>query len=91
MNLFIAELCLPENFRLQLELDELLDSLALQQNLRPLLVDGDAEFVFLREKERVRLRREVETEFLQQAAKLCGLIRRKRVSVGIHSFAAENA
>ncbi len=84
MNFLVAKFRLFENFRLQLELDELLNPFALQQNLRTLFVDGDAEFVFLREEERVRLWREVETEFLEQGAKLRRLIRRERVSVGVH-------
>ena len=84
MNLLVAEFRLLENFRLQLELDELLNPLALQQNLRALLVDSDAKFVLLREKERVRLWRKVEAKILKQRTKLSRLIGRKRVSVRIH-------
>src|SRR5204863_9613724 len=46
MHFLVTELRLLENFRLQLELDELLDSLPLQQYFRPLLINRDAELIF---------------------------------------------
>jgi A/G-specific adenine glycosylase len=84
MNLLVAEFRLLENLRLQLELDELLNPLALQQNLRALLVDSDAKSILLREKEGVRFWRKVETKILKQRTKPSRLIGRKRVSVRIH-------
>src|ERR1044072_5077914 len=60
MHLLVAELRLLKNLGLELELNELLDPLALQQDLWPFLINRDAQFVFLREEERIGLRGEVE-------------------------------
>ena len=69
MHLLVAESRLAQNFRFELELNELLDPFALHQDFRPLLVNCDAELVLLREKNRVRLRRESETESLRNRAR----------------------
>ena len=66
MHFLVAELRLAQNLRFELELHELLDPLALQQHLRSLLVNGDAQLVLLREEKRVRPRREFERQFLEQ-------------------------
>ena len=54
MHFLVAELRLAQDLRFELKLHELLDPLPLQQHLRPLLVNGDAELVLLREEKRVR-------------------------------------
>ncbi len=68
MHLLVSELRLAQNFRFKLKLHELLDSFPLQQHLGPLLVDGHAQFFFLREEKGVRPRRESEGQFLEQGA-----------------------
>ena len=63
----------PEHLRFQLEHDEILDPLALQEQLRALLVNRGAKLVFLRKKNRVRLRRKSEAEIVEQGVKPAGL------------------
>ena len=75
MDLLVAELRLFQDFRLELELDELLNPPSLKQKLGTLLVNRDAQLVFLREEKRVRLRREDEAEIVQQGTQLGGLVR----------------
>src|SRR3954447_3908455 len=84
VHLLIAELRFAQNFWLELELYELLDAFSLEQKLRPFLVDGRAELVLLREKERVGFRRECEAGLLEQGAQLFRLFVRERLRIGIH-------
>ena len=75
MHLLVTEARFAENLRLEFETDEILDPLALQQNLRTLLVDRDAQLVLLREKKRVGLRRKIETKLAQEAPEASMLVR----------------
>ena len=68
MHFFVAEFCFAQNLRLELELHEFLDAFSLQQDFRALLVNGHAQFVFLREENRVRLRRKLKTKLIEQRA-----------------------
>ena len=86
VDFFVAELRFLEDLRLDLELDEFLDPLPLQQELRPLFVNRDTELVFLREEKRVWPLGEFETEIAKQSAKLRRLFSCERVSVGSHCF-----
>src|SRR5207247_2140136 len=91
MHFLISQLRFAQNFRLQLELHELLDTAALHEDLWPLLVNRHAQFVFLRKEQRVLLRRKFESELFKQRAKLCCLLFRERVSVRIHWQTTSNA
>src|SRR3954464_4880325 len=86
MDFFVTELRFLEDFRLQLELDELFDPLSLQQDLRAFLIHRDAELVFLREKKRVGPLPKLEAQIAKQIAKLRGLFSCEPVSVGSHCF-----
>ena len=70
MHFLVAEFGFAENFRFQLKLHELFHSLALHENFWALLVNRDAQLIFLREKNRVLLRRKFETQLIEQCAKL---------------------
>jgi hypothetical protein len=54
-------------------LDKLLDPFALEQQLGPFLVDGSAQLVLLRKKNRVRLGRKGEAALLEQIPQLLDL------------------
>src|ERR1700730_6216294 len=62
MHFFVTEFRFAQDFRFQLELDEFLHALALHEHFRSFLVNCDAQFVFLRKEERVRLQRKFKTE-----------------------------
>ena len=70
MHFLIAELRFTQNLWLELELDELLHAFALQQHLWSLLVHRHAQFIFLREENRVRLRRKLKAEIIEQGSQL---------------------
>ena len=91
MHLFVSQLGFPENFRLQLELHELLHPPALHQHFGSLLVNRHAQFVFLREENCPLLRRKFEPEFFEQRTKFCRLLFRKGVSVRVHLWKTSNA
>src|SRR3954468_6972160 len=83
MNFFVTKLCLAQDFRLELELPEFPAAPSLQQNLWPFFVNGDAEFILLREKDRVRLRRELKPGFFEQRAKFRSLFICQRMRIRI--------
>lgn len=66
MHFLVAESRFPENLRLQLKTDELINPFTLQEQLRSFLVDGGAELVFLREENGVGLGRKSETALGEQ-------------------------
>src|SRR4029077_1721334 len=70
MPLFVAEPSFTENLRFEKELYEILHSAPLHQNLWTFLINGHAQLFLLREKNRVRLRREGESAFTQKPAQL---------------------
>src|SRR4051794_27515401 len=86
MNFFVTELRFLQDFRLKLELDELFDTLSLQQELRAFLINGDAQLVFLGKEKRVWPRSKLEAKIAKQIAKLRGLFSCEPVSVGSHCF-----
>ena len=65
MDLFIAEFRFAKNFWFELELHEFLNAFALDQDLRPFLVNRDTQLVFLRKKNRPLFWRKLESEFLE--------------------------
>ena len=74
MHFLITEPRFAENLRLQFETNEILDPLALQEHLGPLLVNRDAQFILLREKKRVGFRRKIETGVIEQLPERLNLI-----------------
>ena len=84
MHLFVSKSRFAQNFRFELELHELLHPFALHHDFRPLLVNRDAKLILLRKKNRVRLRRESETEFFQQSAQFFDLIEIERRGKNVH-------
>ena len=82
MHFLITEPRFAENLRLQFETDEILDALALQEHLGSFFVNRDAQFILLGEKERVGLRRKIETGFLEQAPQRLDLLPRQQCGVG---------
>ena len=85
MNLFVAKLRLAQNLRLELKLHKFFHSFALDQSFWSLLVNCDAKFIFLGEKEGVLFWRKFETELFEQRAKFAGLFSRQRLGVGIQT------
>src|SRR6266446_5613821 len=75
IHFFVTQFGFTKNFRLELELHKFLYAFALHQNLRPLLVNRDAQLVLLCEEKRVLLWRELKTEFIEQRAKFRRLLR----------------
>src|SRR6266478_2995994 len=73
MHLFVAEPSFTENLRFENELYETLHPAPLHQNLWTFLIDGHAQLFLLRKKNRVRLRREGESAFMQKRAQLLRL------------------
>ena len=65
MHFLVAELRFAKNFRLQLELHELLHVTALHEHLRSLLVNCHAQLVFLRKEKCVFLRRKFKTKLFK--------------------------
>src|SRR6266481_9143319 len=83
MYFLVAELRFAKNFRLQLELHELLHVTALHEYLRSLLINRHAQLVFLRKEKCVFLRRKFKTKLFKQRTKLRSLFLRQRVGVRI--------
>ena len=81
MHFLVTEFGFAKNFRLQLELHELLHAPALHQDLRPFLIDRDAQFILLRKENCVRLGGKFVAELFEQLAQLSHLLVCKRVSV----------
>src|SRR4029077_274416 len=81
MHFLVSQLRFAPNFRLQLELDELLHISSLDEHCRSLLVNGHAQLVLLREEQRVLLRGKFESEIFKQRTKLCRLLFRQSVSI----------
>jgi A/G-specific adenine glycosylase len=52
-NLLVADPSLFQDFRLKVKPDEIVRLFSLNNDLRPLFIDGDGQFCFLREKDRV--------------------------------------
>src|SRR3954453_4462637 len=60
VDFIVAQPGFAEDFRFEHKLHEVLDSAALQQNLRTFRIDGYAQLLFLRKENRVWLRRKGE-------------------------------
>ena len=84
MHFFVTKSCFAQNFWLELELHELLYALALHEDLWPLLVNGYAQSVLLRKKNRVRFRRKSETKLVEQGAQFFCLIGIERRCENVH-------
>src|SRR6266404_6119987 len=83
MNFFVAKLRFAQNPWFELKLHKFFHSFALDQGFWSLLVNCDAEFVFLGEKERVLFWRKFEPEFLEKVSQPVRLLPREWMRVGI--------
>src|ERR1700720_3977213 len=84
MHFFVTQFGFTKNFRLELELNKFQHTLALHQNLRPLLISRDTQLVLLCEEKRVLFWRELKTEFLEKRVKFRCLLRRQGMCVRVH-------
>ena len=85
-HLLVAEFGFAQNVRLQAKAHEVLGAATLDDRLGSFFVDGNREFVLLREVKRIGTRFELVSLFLQQALQFGGLRGRQQSSVKSDGF-----